>query len=71
MLDRLLEYTFCDAADTAIIAMQDILKLDDAARMNTPGTIGSPNWEWKMIDFSAFEQRIPELRDMLEKGNRL
>lgn len=71
MCDRFLEYTFCDEADTAIIAMQDILKLDDQARMNTPGTIGSPNWEWKMVDFTSFEQRIPTLRKMLAKGNRL
>lgn len=31
-----------------IFQMQDLLHLDDNARMNFPGTLGSPNWEWKL-----------------------
>ena len=31
-----------------IFQMQDLLRLDDNARMNFPGTLGSPNWEWKL-----------------------
>ena len=33
-------------ADMAIIPMQDILGLDAAHRMNTPGTIVD-NWQWR------------------------
>lgn len=71
MTDRFIEYTFCDEANTAIIPMQDILNLDDTARMNTPGTIGSPNWEWKMVDFKAFEEKLPTIHEMIKRGNRL
>ena len=35
-------------ADTAIIPMQDLLGLDNSARMNVPGTIGGTNWRWRM-----------------------
>ena len=34
-------------ARIAIIPMQDILGLDNSARMNTPSTIGI-NWKWRL-----------------------
>lgn len=34
-------------ANTAIIPMQDLLGLDDSARMNTPSTVGISNWSWR------------------------
>lgn len=39
---------YASAADTVILPMQDILLLDDRARMNTPGTVGPHNWRWRM-----------------------
>lgn len=65
-----LEYTLQDLANYAILPMQDILELDDQARMNEPGTIGSPNWEWKMKDFDEFEKRIPQLKKMIQAAKR-
>ena len=35
-----------------IFQLQDLLKLDDRARINSPGTIGDPNWCWKLKDNS-------------------
>ena len=35
-------------SDTAIIPMQDYLGLDNAARINTPSTIGD-NWKWRLV----------------------
>lgn len=35
-------------ADTVVIPMQDILELDDDARMNFPSTCNSKNWSWRM-----------------------
>ena len=32
----------------AVIPMQDVLALDERARMNVPATCGSSNWSWKM-----------------------
>ncbi len=34
-------------ANTAITPMQDLLGLDSAQRMNTPGTLGPENWVWR------------------------
>ena len=38
-----------------IFQLQDILKLDNSARMNWPGTVGDPNWTWKLKDFSFID----------------
>lgn len=68
--ENFVELTFADPADTAILPMQDVLGLTDAGRMNTPGTIGTPNWEWKLVDFDAFEEKIPALKKLVKKYNR-
>lgn len=38
---------YSSIADVVIIQMQDILQLDNSARMNFPSTIGG-NWQWRM-----------------------
>jgi 4-alpha-glucanotransferase len=40
--------TLASVANHAIISMQDILGLNNSARMNTPGTEGPQNWSWRM-----------------------
>jgi 4-alpha-glucanotransferase len=39
-----------------IIPMQDLLKLDNRARLNSPGTIGYPNWVWKMSSWKELKR---------------
>lgn len=46
-LDRLIRFALDSRANMCIIPMQDYLGLDDAARMNTPGTLGD-NWKWRL-----------------------
>ncbi len=41
-------YTLSLNANWAILPIQDLMGLDNDARINEPGTIGSPNWEWKL-----------------------
>jgi 4-alpha-glucanotransferase len=50
--------------------MQDVLGLKNTARMNTPGTIGTPNWEWKLKDFKDYKEEMCFLKEMIEKYNR-
>ncbi len=38
---------YSSIADIVIVQMQDLLKLDNSARMNYPSTIGG-NWQWRM-----------------------
>lgn len=60
-------------ARTAIVPMQDILRLGSSARMNTPATqLG--NWSWRIPSSTSFDSLKPEsekLRDMLSLYNRV
>jgi 4-alpha-glucanotransferase len=35
-------------ARIAVLPAQDVIGLDSSGRMNTPGTVGPPNWCWRM-----------------------
>ena len=68
-LDRLIRYAQESCAQYCIIPMQDYLGLDDAARINTPGTLGD-NWKWRLsknYDKAAVKNRI---RKLTEAGGR-
>lgn len=40
---------YASIADVAVVQLQDILYLDNSARMNTPSTVGC-NWRWRMVE---------------------
>jgi len=44
----IIRLTWASTADTAITTAQDLLSLGHEARMNTPGTVGPPNWCWRL-----------------------
>ncbi|MBG9986271.1 4-alpha-glucanotransferase [Facklamia sp. DSM 111018] len=44
----------------AIYSMQDLLSLDNRARMNVPSTVGG-NWQWRMTE----EQLTPQVKEFL------
>ena len=50
LYDEIVKYVFTIPSLMTIFPLQDLLKLDNKARMNYPGTVGSPNWEWKLKD---------------------
>ena len=54
----IMQYCLKCKARMAVITVQDILGLDDRARMNVPGTDSPNNWSWKLIDFNDFRERI-------------
>ena len=49
-------------AKIAIITVQDILGLDDSARINVPGVEMDENWSWKLKDFDDFKERIKDFK---------
>lgn len=67
---RMLHYVLHSTADYAIIPLMDLLELDDSARLNTPGTIGSPNWEWRLEDLSALEPYKDSVKRMIRYAKR-
>ena len=48
----LFDYVWNMKSLMTIIPLQDLLKLDDKARINHPGTVGKPNWCFKLKDMS-------------------
>ncbi len=71
IVDSFIEYALMNPAEYAILSMQDILMLSDEARMNVPSTIGSPNWQWRMISLEDFKRRIPFIKSLVKKSNRV
>lgn len=57
-------------SNLVIIPTQDILNLDDKARINTPSTIGSPNWEWKLVNYTKLKKNINKYKDWTVKTTR-
>ena len=54
----------------AVYTMQDLLNLDNDARMNTPSTIGI-NWKWRMTDNAITDALSEELYELSEIYFRL
>ncbi|QIK56835.1 4-alpha-glucanotransferase [Erysipelothrix sp. HDW6A] len=52
IIDQICHYTLRLKADWAILPIQDIMRLSGSTRINSPGTVGSPNWEWKLDTYS-------------------
>lgn len=70
LFDKLLNYTLSSPCSYACIPLCDYLKLDDSARMNTPGTCGSPNWEFRITNYADFIANIGEIKELLKKNKR-
>lgn len=56
-------------ADTVIFQVQDVLGLDDRARMNTPGT-ASGNWRWRLPPGALKPVYATDLRNLAELTGR-
>lgn len=56
LFDRLFEYTLSLPSLMTIFPLQDLLKLDNRARLNTPGTVGYPNFVWKIKSFDCLKK---------------
>ena len=58
----IMQYCMKCKAKIAIITVQDILGLDDSARINRPGVDIEENWSWKLRDFNDFKERIKDFQ---------
>ena len=52
LYNAIFDYIWNVGSFITIFQLQDLLKLDDRARINSPGTIGEPNWCFKLKDMS-------------------
>ena len=63
--DRLLTYVLNSKAEYAIIPLADIIGLGKEGHINTPGTVGSPNWEWHMTDFKKAVEELARYKKLI------
>ncbi|MGN0666719.1 MAG: 4-alpha-glucanotransferase [Huintestinicola sp.] len=66
----LIRQCYACVSDMCVIQAQDILCLDNSARMNTPSTIGNGNWAWR-ISGSVHSVFTPKLAKRLKKLAKL
>lgn len=61
LYDLLVRYVFTIPSKMTILPLQDLLKLDNRGRLNTPGTVGAPNWMWRMPKWETLSKvRYPK-----------
>jgi 4-alpha-glucanotransferase len=68
--DKILKQVLKYAGDYVILPVQDIIGLDNHARINFPGKIGSPNWEWKLASFDNLLPMVNWLGSEIKKSGR-
>lgn len=61
---------WASVADLAVVQMQDVLGLDDSARINIPSTVGE-NWRWRMKKGACTDQLAAKLRREMELYRRV
>ena len=57
-------------AKTVIFQMQDLLELDNSARMNVPATLGG-NWDWRMKSDALNSELAQKLRELTRISGRI
>jgi 4-alpha-glucanotransferase len=65
----MVDAVLASAASWAVIALQDILALDDAARINRPGVVAG-NWRWRLPAESLCRDLSTGLRGRLRRTGR-
>ena len=56
----IIQYCMKCKAKIVILTVQDMLGLDDSARINIPGVDIEENWSWKLMDFEDIKERIKD-----------
>ncbi len=65
-----IECCFRTGAEMAIVPVQDVIEKGTSSRINTPGTVGSPNWEWRLTSFKHWDRIAPRLKAVIKLANR-
>jgi 4-alpha-glucanotransferase len=60
----LIRLAWSSVANTAMTTAQDLLSLGHEARMNTPGTVGKPNWTWRLLPGALGGEIANRLREL-------
>lgn len=64
------QYLLDSKANTVILPIWDICGYKAEARINTPGTLSSKNWTWKLKDFKTFPKDLEKAKHWIQTANR-
>ncbi|HHT07569.1 MAG: 4-alpha-glucanotransferase [Christensenellales bacterium] len=70
LTEAFIKATLNSVANTAIIPMQDVLRLGASARMNLPGSVGG-NWQWRMKPKATSNKVAAWIYQLNEESGRL
>ena len=70
MYQKILHYCLDLEAQEVIIPVWDIMGKDTECRFNVPGQIGSPNWEYHLMDFKEFDVYLDQFSHMIKESQR-
>lgn len=68
--EKMLRFVLNSEPKMAVIPMADWLYQGASSTLNRPGTVGSPNWEWRLPDAEPFEQKLPLIKTMIRESGR-
>ena len=63
---HLIRTAYASVSDICVIQLQDLLQLDNSARMNIPSTVGGRNWQWR-FDRGACDEKLARVLRKLAK----
>lgn len=63
-------YTMQRPAELAIVRVADLLNLGEEGRINTPGTLGDPDWLWRISDFNRLKKQKAFLKKTIFESGR-
>lgn len=67
---QMMRVLLASSADTVVFPVQDLLGLDDGARMNAPSTVGTFNWSWRMQKDAIQSWMTDRLREYISLYGR-
>ena len=67
--DAMVRAAFTSVARTAIIPVQDALRLGSGARMNRPGTSRN-NWRWRLGSMATLDRAAERVRELVNLSGR-
>ncbi|OQY24182.1 MAG: 4-alpha-glucanotransferase [Anaerolineaceae bacterium 4572_32.1] len=67
----LIRLAWASVANTAMTTAQDLLSLGHEKRMNTPSTVGPPNWCWRFLPGALADWTAARLRELTAIYGRL
>jgi malto-oligosyltrehalose synthase/4-alpha-glucanotransferase len=67
--EALIRLAFGSVAKTAIVPIQDLINLDESARMNKPASL-EKNWVWRLLPGQLTQERVEKLKQLTILYNR-